>query len=396
MAINTRRIRPLLTLVFAGLGAFVGYVLAREFGAWLEGKLIAGEDEGEVMLLWFIPVNSTRLTSTDKAALVAGFVVAGILLGFVIERLAFIQSRKARASWDSMSWQDKVAVFAGVGFGILLTVLLRSIFLTPWWANVIVATLLCYISVVAFQSLMEQIRFYFPSAAADTAHSRKPAARPKLLDTNVIIDGRIADICRAGFLEGPVLVPGFVLEELQQIADSSDSLKRARGRRGLDILHQMQKEMDLDVPDIALDSGEEVDARLVRLAKEVGGAIVTNDYNLNRVAGLQGVEVLNINELANAVKPVVLPGEEMSVTIIREGKEKDQGIGYLDDGTMIVVEGARRLIGETLPISVTSVHQTVQGKMIFGKIRENAQAEESGLDESVRAYSGGRPRRKIR
>ncbi len=396
MTLSSRRVRPLLTLLFVALGAFVGYVLAREFGTWLEGKLIAGEDEGEVMLLWFIPINSTRLTATDKAALVAGFVVAGILLGFVVERVAFIQSRRAHSSWVSMSWQDKVAVFAGVSFGILLTVLLRSIFLTPWWANIIVATLLCYISVVAFQSLMEQIRFYFPSAASASPHDQKTAVRPKLLDTNVIIDGRIADICRAGFLEGPVLVPDFVLEELQQIADSGDSLKRARGRRGLDILHQMQKEMDLKVPSVGLDSGEEVDARLVRLAKEVGGTIVTNDYNLNRVAGLQGVEVLNINELANAVKPVVLPGEEMTVTIIREGKEKDQGIGYLDDGTMIVVEGARKLIGETLPISVTSVHQTVQGKMIFGKIRENGQPEESGVDESVRAYSGSRPRRKVR
>jgi uncharacterized protein YacL len=394
--LDTRRIRPLITLVFVVLGGCVGYRLAGDAGVWLESKFLSAGDTGEAVRLLGIPVNPTRLTATDKTALFAGFVVAGILLGFAIERLAFIQAKRARSQWESMAWQDKVAVFAGVGFGILITLLLRNIFSTPWWANVIVASVLCYISVVAFESLMEQVRFYFPALAKPGVGDDKRKNRPKLLDTNVIIDGRIADICRAGFMEGPIYVPGFVLEELQQIADSSDSLKRARGRRGLDILNQMQKEMDLQVPHYALDPSEEVDARLVKAAKQAGGAIVTNDYNLNRVAELQGVDVLNINELANAVKPVVLPGEEMQVLIIREGKEKEQGIGYLDDGTMIVVEGARRLIGETLQINVTSVLQTVQGKMIFGKIKGNGENGEAAVDESFRSYTGGRPRRKIR
>lgn len=385
-----------MTLVFVVLGGCVGYRLAGDAGVWLEGKFLSAAGTGETVRLLGIPVNPTRLTATDKTALFAGFVIAGILLGFAIERLAFIQAKRAHAQWEGMAWQDKVAVFAGVGFGILITLILRYIFLTPWWANVIAAAVLCYISVVAFESLMEQVRFYFPALAKPGVGDDRRKNRPKLLDTNVIIDGRIADICRAGFMEGPIYVPGFVLEELQQIADSSDSLKRARGRRGLDILNQMQKEMDLQVPQYALDPTEEVDARLVKAAKQAGGAIVTNDYNLNRVAELQGVDVLNINELANAVKPVVLPGEEMQVLIIREGKEKDQGVGYLDDGTMIVVEGARRLVGETLQINVTSVLQTVQGKMIFGKIKGNGENGEAVVDESFRSYTGGRPRRKIR
>ncbi len=196
----------------------------------------------------------------------------------------------------------------------------------------------------------------------------------KILDTNVIIDGRIADVCRTGFLEGPLYVPGFVLEELQHIADSGDGLKRARGRRGLDILNTMQKELPLIVRtwDKALDKAyqnEEVDTKLVRLAKALEGMIVTNDFNLNKVAMLQGVQVLNVNELANALKPVVLPGEVMVVGIVKEGKEPNQGVAYLDDGTMIVVEDGRRYIGGTQGVIVTSVLQTSAGKMIFARVR---------------------------
>lgn len=192
---------------------------------------------------------------------------------------------------------------------------------------------------------------------------------PKLLDTSVIIDGRIADVCRTGFLEGPLLVPRPVLAELQRIADASDPLRRNRGRRGLDILNTMQKELRAvqiyEEGDAQL--GESVDALLVRLSRTLGAAIVTNDYNLNKVAELQGVRVLNVNELANAIKPVMLPGEELSVHVIRDGKEAGQGVGYLDDGTMIVVEGGRKHIGETLDAIVTSVLQTVAGRMIFAR-----------------------------
>lgn len=193
--------------------------------------------------------------------------------------------------------------------------------------------------------------------------------RPKVLDTSVIIDGRIADICKTGFVEGPLVIPNFVLEELRHIADSSDALKRNRGRRGLDILNKIRKELDIEVQISSRDFDDiaEVDDKLVKLAQEMHGCVVTNDYNLNKVAELQGVVVLNINELANAIKPVVLPGEEMTVTIIKDGKEQNQGVAYLDDGTMIVVENGRRLIGETKQVVVTSVIQTNAGRMIFAR-----------------------------
>ncbi|MFD0961915.1 PIN/TRAM domain-containing protein [Paenibacillus chungangensis] len=191
----------------------------------------------------------------------------------------------------------------------------------------------------------------------------------KILDTSVIIDGRIADICKTGFIEGTLVIPEFVLEELQHIADSSDLLKRNRGRRGLDILNKIQKELDVKVLIYEGDFEEisEVDSKLVKLAKALGGKVVTNDFNLNKVCELQGVSVLNINDLANAVKPVVLPGEEIIVQVIKDGKEHGQGVAYLDDGTMIVVEGGRDYIGTTMEVLVTSVLQTSAGRMIFAK-----------------------------
>ncbi len=191
----------------------------------------------------------------------------------------------------------------------------------------------------------------------------------KILDTSVIIDGRIADICKTGFIQGILVIPEFVLEELQHIADSSDLLKRNRGRRGLDILNKIQKELDVKVLIYEGDFEEvtEVDSKLVRLAKLLGGKVVTNDFNLNKVCELQGVSVLNINDLANAVKPVVLPGEEIVVQVIKDGKEYGQGVAYLDDGTMIVVEGGRECIGTTIEVMVTSVLQTSAGRMIFAK-----------------------------
>lgn len=191
----------------------------------------------------------------------------------------------------------------------------------------------------------------------------------KILDTSVIIDGRIADICQTGFLEGTIVIPQFVLLELQHIADSSDVLKRNRGRRGLDILNKIQKELPIKVEiyDGDFEDIQEVDSKLIKLAKMTNGTVVTNDFNLNKVCELQNVNVLNINDLANAVKPVVLPGEEMEVLVIKDGKEHNQGIAYLDDGTMIVVEEGRNYIGKTISVLVTSVLQTSAGRMIFAK-----------------------------
>jgi uncharacterized protein YacL len=194
----------------------------------------------------------------------------------------------------------------------------------------------------------------------------------KILDTSVIIDGRIADIAETGFLDGIIVTPQFVLRELQLVADSADSLKRNRGRRGLDILQRIQKIANLDIQIVEDDfpAVREVDMKLIELGKKYGAKIVTNDFNLNKVAQLHGVEVLNINELANALKPIVLPGEVMKVFILKEGKEYNQGVAYLDDGTMVVVDNARKMIGKNVDISVTSVLQTTAGKMIFGKFDE--------------------------
>jgi uncharacterized protein YacL len=199
----------------------------------------------------------------------------------------------------------------------------------------------------------------------------------KILDTSVIIDGRIADIAETGFIDGVLVIPQFVLRELQLVADSADSLKRNRGRRGLDILQRVQKMSTLNVQIVETDypAIREVDLKLIELAKEMEGKIVTNDFNLNKVAQLQGVDVLNINELANSLKPIVLPGEAMRVFILKEGKEYNQGVAYLDDGTMVVVDNARKLIGKTVDIAVTSVLQTTAGKMIFGKFDERSRAD---------------------
>jgi uncharacterized protein YacL len=196
----------------------------------------------------------------------------------------------------------------------------------------------------------------------------------KLLDTSVLIDGRIAEICEAHFLDGPLLVPQFVLHELQMIADSSESLRRQRGRRGLEVLQRIQKMQTLEVRIIEdnPNSSNEVDRKLIELALRLRAKIVTNDFNLNKVASVQGISVLNVNLLANAVRPAFLPGEGMRVFILREGKEVNQGIAYLEDGTMVVVDGARRLINKTVDIVVTSVHQTPAGKMIFGRVDDHA------------------------
>jgi uncharacterized protein YacL len=201
-----------------------------------------------------------------------------------------------------------------------------------------------------------------------------PQKRYRILDTSVIIDGRIADVCETGFLDGTLVIPQFVLKELQLVADSADSLKRNRGRRGLDILQKIQKMSGVDVMISDIDFAEirEVDLKLIEMGRTLQGKIVTNDFNLNKVAQLRGVEVLNINELANALKPVVLPGEFMKVFILKEGKEYNQGVAYLDDGTMVVVDNARRMISKNIDIVVTSVLQTTAGKMIFGRYIESS------------------------
>ncbi|MGB6459744.1 MAG: TRAM domain-containing protein, partial [Candidatus Acidiferrum sp.] len=230
------------------------------------------------------------------------------------------------------------------------------------------------------------------SGAVARIFSGKPPTQDpmKLLDTSVLIDGRIADVCEAHFLDGPLGVPQFVLHELQLVADSSDSLKRQRGRRGLEVLQRMQKMPHADVRILEQESSAtgDVDHRLVELALRIGAKIVTNDFNLNKVATVQGLSVLNVNQLANALKPVVLPGEPMRVLILREGKEPNQGVAYLDDGTMVVVDGGRRMINKSVDILVTSVHQTTAGKMIFGRLDERL--EQQAIAPRAAAAAAGR------
>src|SRR6059036_1277517 len=230
-----------------------------------------------------------------------------------------------------------------------------------------------------------------PARLVSLFRATGPQRRYKILDTSVIIDGRVADVCETGFVDGTLVIPQFVLKELQLVADSADSLKRNRGRRGLDILQKIQKMSvvevaisDVDFPDI-----REVDLKLIELARTLPGKIVTNDFNLNKVAQLRGVQVLNVNELANSLKPVVLPGEIMKVFILKEGKEYNQGVAYLDDGTMVVVDNARKMIGKTIDIVVTSVLQTTAGKMIFGRFIESGVPASAGAPPPAGGASTG-------
>ena len=366
---------------------------------------LLGYQAGAAIVTWVSNPNTTNpfvIASRDSleagsgrtTALVA-FTLLGVLFARLVSTPAFRRLVQAGDRLKEMKPNEKVATFSGVLIGLLLTVMLRSAFsnIMGVWVTAVVGGVLVYLGIVATWSMKDEMRIFLPGSAALPADGKEAMPEQcKILDTNVIIDGRVADICRTGFIEGPIYVPGFVLDELQHIADSADSLKRARGRRGLDILNQMRTELDMKIRTYDnTDPGDrdEVDAKLVKLAKKLNGKIVTNDYNLNKVAELQGVPVLNINELANAVKPIVLPGEEMVVTIIKEGKEQNQGVAYLEDGTMIVVEGGRRRIGETLPVVTSSVLQTVAGKMIFANIRGDEDGDEEG---GLRVYPRGGPR----
>ncbi|HPB70512.1 MAG TPA: TRAM domain-containing protein [Syntrophales bacterium] len=239
--------------------------------------------------------------------------------------------------------------------------------IAPWIYALLTVTM-GYLGLVLGSKKIEEVHVF-------GLHAPKEPVDCRILDTSVIIDGRIADICDTGFIDGNFIVPRFVLDELQYVADSSDSLKRSRGRRGLDILNRMQRAsgISIEVLDQDYPRIKGVDAKLVALAREKKGKIITNDFNLNKVAELQGIKILNVNELANAVKPVVLPGEAMTVKIIREGKEPGQGVAYLDDGTMIVVDNAQRYQGQLVDVQVTSVLQTTAGRMIFSEMKGLAQ-----------------------
>ena len=281
-----------------------------------------------------------------------------------------------------MSANDLVLGTVGLIAGLIIAFLISQIYVgikIPYLdviLNIITYVILGYIGIVVATRKGKDIRNSWLmskkiSSVGGKGNKMKSDATPKIFDTSVIIDGRIADIMKTGFIEGPIVIPEFVLVELRHIADSSDALKRNRGRRGLDILNKIQTEYGIDIYNTVADKGlediPEVDAKLLKLAHMMNGKVVTNDFNLNKVASIKGVDVLNINELANTLKPVVLPGEEMILSLVKEGKENNQAVAYLDDGTMIVVEDGKKYIGQTIKVTVTSVLQTAAGRMIFAK-----------------------------
>ncbi len=323
-------------------------------------------------------VSAGGVSPRDGIAAILVSVLVGGLVGFVIT--PFITTRPYRVLQQRIKQTpatDLLAAITGLVLGLLIAVLLSfplSLLPSPLREILpIVAAVL--FGLLGMSTLINRRRDFAQLFAGrlPLRSTEAPAAlldeRSVLLDTSVIIDGRIADISRTGFLSGTLLVPRFVLNELQHIADSSDALRRNRGRRGLDILNRMQKDTarPLRITDMDVDDVREVDDKLVALAKRLKCPVLTNDYNLNRVAEIQGVTVLNVNELANAVRLVFLPGESMRIEIIQEGKEVGQGVGYLDDGTMIVVEEGRRYIGATVNVTVTKVLQTAAGRMIFAR-----------------------------
>lgn len=313
------------------------------------------------------------------AIFVTSGIASGVLFLFLSKPIvAFIFKSAGRAEKRIARLPSGVIMpaVAGLISGLVVAYLLSHLFDSigiVWLTgilNVIVYIVCAYMGISIFVRHKPDISDLFKRHRDEKG--KDDAARPKLLDTSVIIDGRIFDICNSGVIEGALIIPEFVLDELRHIADSADDLKRARGRRGLDVLGRIQSELKIPVRVVhaEVDSGADVDSRLLSLAKEMDGIVVTNDYNLNKVAAVKSVRVLNINELANAVKPVVLPGEEMKVTVVKEGKEIGQGIAYLDDGTMVVVEDGQRETGRSVSVIVTSVLQTSAGRMIFAKVKQ--------------------------
>ncbi len=308
---------------------------------------------------------------------VAGAVI-GIFVAPIVQSLFEVELDEVERAMDRLSPGQILGGAIGLIVGLLVAFLLKNVLFEfvsnagragVYVANVAYIVLSIFAAILGARLGAKQGTAGLGRGGALETALPTSKGKMKLIDTSVIVDGRVLDIVETGFLEGPFVLPRFVLRELQLIADSADPMKRTRGRRGLEVLSKLQESIVLEIVDQDYSDLSGVDAKLVRMARERGAKLITNDYNLNRVAQVEGVDVLNVNELAGAVKPVVLPGEELHVAIVRDGKEAHQGVGYLDDGTMIVVENGRRLIGEEADVTVTSVLQTVAGRMIFAKIK---------------------------
>lgn len=379
---KNKYLRLIISTVCVILGISLGLFLAKAYVSALEANKI---------IIPLMPVGDgsiIKLPPEQKYMLYVIFTIVFAFLGFIAEGLVTQIYKKI----INTSNANKLIYLSGFILGIMLAAAFRMALgniKLPLTISIVIALILIAICIFALRSFLEQWVTFNDNSIEKIKLAKSNTI--KFLDTNVIIDGRIADICKTGFIEGEVVVPKFILMELQLISDSSDSLKRARGRRGLEILNNMQKEFDLSIKDTPMDSMKvEVDSKLVMAAIDADATIITNDYNLNKVASLQDVKVLNINELANALKPVVMPGEQMKIAIMKEGKEKNQGIAYLDDGTMIVVEDAGYIVGQTALVEVTSVLQTAQGKMIFAKIKDS----DGGDDNAKGSRSNTGSRRK--
>lgn len=299
----------------------------------------------------------------------------GAAVALALGGLVMVLETRIRRMPFKMMWSAAIGTFLGIFLGWLLGAIYQAIVRTETMATFTRMFFLILMPYIGFLVGTKKSEWLDPGYLFRFFREKNDGRSRKVLDSSVIIDGRIPDLCDTGFIEGSIIVPQFILKELQLIADSPDGLKRQRGRRGLEVLDRLRKASpvpvvvsDVDYPDI-----RDVDSKLIELAKNIDAKIVTNDFNLNKIANLQGIKVLNINELANALKPVVLPGETMQVFILKEGKERDQGVAYLDDGTMVVVDNSRRMIGRTVEVTVTSVLQTTVGKMIFGRFNEETE-----------------------
>ncbi|MBU4440053.1 MAG: TRAM domain-containing protein [Acetobacterium sp.] len=366
-------IQKILRVSFAVIGTLVGVALAN------------------VVLTntWLLTTMQINLSPELQFILYAALIVLFGLIFFILFPLMLKGVKKlskiVETSMENVRLIDIGLGIGGLVIGLVIAMLISFAFSQipiPWIGGILTISIYIVLGYIGFSlpiKKREELLMAFQSAKREKDANvpvgqkrptkKKGAAIPKLLDTSVIIDGRIFDICKTGFIEGPLVIPVFVLNELQLISDSSDELKRNRGRRGLDILNKIQTDLEIEVQitEEDFEDTHEVDSKLVKLGKSTKGKILTNDYNLNKVATVQGVDVLNINELANAVKPIVLPGEEMKVLLVKGGKENGQAVAYLDDGTMIVVENGKKYIGTTAAVLVTSILQTAAGRMIFAK-----------------------------
>ncbi|MGI6736417.1 MAG: PIN/TRAM domain-containing protein [Anaerovoracaceae bacterium] len=362
-------LKSILRTIVTIVGALLGYCVYLLLGYWLRTAGIVDFDTLHRGLQLGIPI-----------IIVILFALLFFQLTPIFHRNSRKMAHRIESDLQHISVNELVATVAGLVIGLLVAYLISRVYElihVPYLTvilTIVTYLFFAYLGVIIAsrkaKDLVTGLAGSNPLAGIGRAQKQKEAV-PKILDTSVIIDGRIADVMKTGFLEGPIIIPQFVLLELQHIADSSDALKRNRGRRGLDILQRIQTEYGIEIYDTTgekgLDEIPEVDIKLLKLAQNMNGKVVTNDFNLNKVAVLKDVEVLNVNELANTLKPVVLPGESMELFLVKEGKSHGQAVAYLDDGTMIVVEEGRRFIGRTIRVLVTSVLQTAAGRMIFAR-----------------------------